>query len=112
MITEKDRQFIVYWEQERDKLSSVRSKLLTGLPMAIMFSLPVILLVFTVRIFLPEWYTRISNTSTGTFITIVLALFICILFFAYFRMHYKWEMNEQLYRELKSRATETETEIK
>lgn len=110
MITEKDRQFIVYWERERAKLNTVKAKLLNGLPMAILFSLPVILLLFAVQVFLPEWYTRISNTSGGTFVTIVVALFISILFFAYFRMHYKWEMNEQLYLELKSRAGEPETD--
>jgi len=26
-----------------------------------------------------------------------------MLFFSYFRMQYKWEMNEQLYQELKSK---------
>lgn len=71
--------------------------------MAALFSLPVILLLFAVYLFFPEWYTRVSNTSTGTFIIIIIALFICMVFFAYFRMHYKWEMNEQLYRELKSK---------
>ncbi|HMU09390.1 MAG TPA: hypothetical protein PKC54_05245 [Ferruginibacter sp.] len=109
MITEKDRQFIVYWERERTKLNTVKAKLLNGLPMAVLFSLPVLLLLFVVQVFLPEWYTRISNTSGGTFIAIVVALFISIVFFAYFRMHYKWEMNEQLYLELKSKTGASET---
>lgn len=104
MITEKDRQFIVYWEAERDKLNTVKAKLLNGLPMAVLFSLPVLLLLFVIQFFFPDWYTKISNTSSGTFVTIIIALFISILFFAYFRMHYKWEMNEQIYRELKSKA--------
>lgn len=106
MLSEKDKQFIMYWEQEREKLNTFSSKLLNGLPVAVLFSLPVILLLFAVYLFFPEWYTKISGISAGTFITIVIALFICILFFAYFRMQYKWEMNEQLYRELKSKAHE------
>ncbi|MBL0182885.1 MAG: hypothetical protein IPP96_11580 [Chitinophagaceae bacterium] len=82
----------------------MKAKLLNGLPMAVLFSLPVLLLLFVIQFFFPDWYTKISNTSSGTFVTIIIALFISILFFAYFRMHYKWEMNEQIYRELKSKA--------
>ena len=103
MLSDKEKQFIIYWEREREKQNSIVRKLLNGLPMAILFSLPVVLLLFAVYIFFPDWYTKISNTSSGSFITIVIAVFICFLFFSYFRMHYKWEMNEQLYRELKNK---------
>lgn len=106
MLSEKDKQFIIYWEKVREKQNTIEGKLLNGLPMALLFSLPIILLLFAVYLFFPEWYTKVSNTSTGTFITIVIALFISILFFAYFRMHYKWELNEQLYQELKSKQHE------
>ena len=81
------------------------SKFLRGLPMALIFSLPILLFIIVVYLFFPEWYTKISQTSPGTFITIVIAVFICVAFFSYFRMHYKWEMNEQLYDELKSKET-------
>jgi len=103
MLSEKDRKFILHWETVREKEGSVSSKLVNGLPMALIFSLPVILFILAVYIFFPEWYTKISNTSQGTFITIVIAVFLCVIFFSYFRMHYKWEMNEQLYQELKSK---------
>ena len=105
MLSEKDKQFMQYWEKERLKQSTFLSKILRGLPMAFIFCLPILLFIFSVYLFLPEWYMRISQTSQGTFITVVIAVFICILFFSYFRMHYKWEMNEQLYDELKSKET-------
>jgi len=105
MLSEKDKQFMRYWEKERIKQSTVLSKLLSGLPMALIFCLPILLFLLVVYLYFPEWYTRISQTSQGTFITILIAVFICILFFSYFRMHYKWEMNEQLYEELKSKET-------
>lgn len=105
MLSEKDKQFMQYWEKERLKQSTFLSKILRGLPMAFIFCLPILLFIFSVYLFFPEWYMRISQTSQGTFITVVIAVFICILFFSYFRMHYKWEMNEQLYDELKSKET-------
>ena len=76
--------------------------------MATLFCLPIILFLFAVYLFFPDWYTKISNTSTGSFITILIAVFICILFISYFRMHYKWEMNEQLYQELKSKEKKSD----
>lgn len=103
MLSEKDQQFLISWEKDREGLSAVHSKILRGLPMALLFSLPVILLIFIVYNFFPEWYTKISQTSQGTFITIVIAMLISAVFFAYFRMHYKWEMNEQIYQELKAK---------
>lgn len=103
MLSEKDRQFIVYWERVREKQKTVSSKLLNGLPVAMLFSLPVLLLLFVVYIFFPEWYTRISQSMGSAYVSVVIAVFLCILFFSFFRMQYKWEMNEQLYEELKSK---------
>lgn len=73
--------------------------------MALVFCLPILLFLVVVYLFFPEWYTKVSQTSQGTFITIIIAVFICVLFFSYFRMQYKWELNEQLYGELKSKET-------
>ena len=100
MLTEKEHSFIKYWETYRIPHNSFSSKLLRGLPVAIMFGLPIILFILSVYIYFPDWYTKISNTTSGSFVTIVIAVFIAILFFSYFRMHFKWEMNEQLYKEL------------
>lgn len=103
MISEKNKKFITYWEQVRDKESGIGAKLLNGLPMAVLFSAPILLFITAVYLFFPDWYTRVSNRLAGSLITIVIAVVICILFYAYFRMHYKWEMNEQLYHELKDK---------
>lgn len=101
MLSEKDLAFIEYWEKERATQATFLSKLLGGLPMATMFGLPIILFIMVVYLWFPDWYTKISGTSAGSFIMVVIAVLICIIFFSYFRMHFKWEMNEQLYTELK-----------
>jgi uncharacterized BrkB/YihY/UPF0761 family membrane protein len=107
MLTEKEEQFIRYWEADRELRSTFMHKLLTGLPMAAMFALPILLFIMLVYIFLPDWYAKISGTQTGSFVMAVVAVLICIIFFAYFRMHFKWEMNEQLYQELKQKQQKT-----
>ncbi|HMI78586.1 MAG TPA: hypothetical protein VK484_07320 [Ferruginibacter sp.] len=108
MLSEKEKQFIAYWERERERQNTVSGKIMNGLPMAIIFSLPILLIIFVIYFFFPDWYTKISNTSTGSFIAVIIAVFGCILFFSYFRMHYKWEMNEQAYRELKSKENKSD----
>jgi hypothetical protein len=103
MITAKEREFMHYWEQCREKENTFLSKLARGLPMAIIFGMPVILSVIVVKLFFPDWYTKISATTPGMFISAMVAVVGIIIFYAYFRMQYKWEMNQQLYEELKAK---------
>lgn len=103
MLTEKDKAFLDYWERNRERENQFANKLIGGLPMAILFSLPILLTVVVVWIFLPDWYMKISKSSSGTFITIIFAMFVISLFYSFFRMQHKWEMNDQLYQELKAK---------
>jgi hypothetical protein len=111
MITEKENIFLQYWETNRVSLSTFSSKVARGLPMALLFTLPVILFIAVIWLFFPEWYMKISKTSPGMFITAIFALFLVTLFYAYFRMQYKWEMNEQLYKELIFKKGKVEKDI-
>ncbi|UEG48755.1 hypothetical protein LK994_08905 [Ferruginibacter lapsinanis] len=108
MISDKEKQFLQYWEANREAESTVVSKLLRGFPMAAMFGLPIILLVVVIKLFFPDWYMKISQTSPGMFITAIIAMILVIIFYAIFRMHYKWEMNEQLYQEIKAKQRREE----
>lgn len=111
MLTEKEDHFIHYWEKNRERENTFVSKLLSGLPMATLFTLPILLLVLTVWIFIPEWYTKISKTSPGMFLTAIFALFIIVFFYSFFRMQFKWENNEQLYLELKNKQNVTNQSV-
>ncbi len=111
MISEKDIQFLRYWERVRDRENTFTSKIARGLPMAFIFGFPIILSIVSVRLFAPDWYMKISQTSPGTFITIIIAMLIIVLFYAYFRMQYKWEMNEQLYQELRIKENKSTSSI-
>lgn len=101
MLSQKDKDFIIYWEKEKAARNTFSAKLVQGLPMAALFCVPILLFVVVIYLFFPEWYTKISSRLPGSISTIVIAVGVCVLFFSYFRMQYKWEMNEQLYQELK-----------
>lgn len=111
MITQKESAFITHWEQVREAESRFSRKLLSGLPMALLFSLPILLSIGGVRLFMGEFDMRISKALQGSTIVVVLIAVLCIaFFFAYFRMHLRWEQNEQLYQSLKLRQNkEAET---
>ena len=79
--------------------------------MALLFSLPIILSVVIVRLYFPEWYAKLSKTSPGMFFTAFMAVLLIACFYAFFRMHIRWENNEQLYRELVSKSAVTREEL-
>jgi hypothetical protein len=100
MLSKEQSDFIQYWEANRQRYSSFSSKLSRGLPFSIVFFIPILLFVGIVYLFFPDWYAKVSDTSAASLFVASIAVFITIIFFAYFRMHFKWEMNEQLYKEL------------
>ena len=103
MLSKKEEDFVKYWESVRIPYSSFSSKLMRGIPMSIIFTVPVMLSVALVYFLSPEWYTKISQNLNISFAPILIGLFLCVLFFSFFRMHFKWEMNEQFYHELISK---------
>ena len=105
MLTEKELAFIENWEKVRKLYSSFGSKMKRGLPMAVLFSTPILFSVALVYYLSPEWYTKISQNAAGSMGTIIIAVLLCMVFFSYFRMHFNWEMNEQLYQELKKKKS-------
>ncbi len=119
MLSEKDTAFMRRWEAVREQESRFKTKLLSGLPMAMLFAAPILLFFVIVKIFFPSWFTTATHRQTqvvvpeltqqhmalseGNVIMAFIAVLIVVLFFSYFRMNYKWENNEQLYQELKSK---------
>jgi hypothetical protein len=107
MMSEEETAFLRYWEHNREIENTFISKLTRGFPMALLFGLPIILTVIVVKLFFPDWYMKISGTSPGMMVTAVIAMIAIVIFYSYFRMQYKWEMNEQLYRELRAKENKT-----
>ncbi len=104
MLTVEEKNFVDRWEKVRLQESSFQRKLLAGLPFAMLFTFPILLFFLSVYLFLPDWYAKVSGSGTSSMPAIIIALILITVFFAYFRMHFKWEMNEQLYLELKQKS--------
>src|SRR6478735_9217369 len=108
MLSEKEIKFLQHWELVREKESSFASKMGRGLPMACLFGLPIIFLIVIIYFLSPDWFTKISQQAAGSSTMILISVFLFMLFFYYFRIHFKWEMNEQLYTKLKKRQQQAE----
>lgn len=96
MITEQEMLFVQYWEKNRLREKRSFYQLLIGLPAGLVFALPILLSVI-----FNDWYKRMTYISGSQVTIIIMGVMAITVFFALFRMKFKWEQNEQLYKELK-----------
>ena len=106
MITDQEQLFINYWEVNRDKQKKILYQLAWGLPIGLVFALPVLLSVI-----FHDWYKSMIFISASQLTIILIAVLGIAVFFALFRMKFKWEENEQLYKELKFKQSKTDPTI-
>ena len=105
MLSQEEQNFLKYWEQNRAREKKAFKQWLMGLPLGLLFGIPILLNLFS------GWYKRAkmdlnSHLSNGEFNPLVLlvALLLIVSFVAIFSKRHKWEMNEKQYQELKAKA--------
>ena len=101
MLSGEEEQFYEFWKKNRDAYNTTSSKLRRGLPLACLFGLPILFLLFVVYFFFPDFYYQISKTSTESYFVVAIAVLIFILFYAFIKKHFEWEMNEQEFEQMK-----------
>lgn len=97
----KEKIFVEYWEQHRQREKKFVYMALTGLPVGLLFSLPICFLLFTSRF----WFKRadmVANAQLSPAVLIACVLMIALFVGVVYKRH-QWEMKDQQYRELKSR---------
>lgn len=101
MLTEEEARFIKYWEENRERQSTLKYQLLFGLPLGILVSLPILINFLMARF----WYKRADAVGTSQFNSLVLvfAVLIIAVFVAVFYKRFQWERYEQRYLELTRR---------
>jgi hypothetical protein len=102
MLTEREKAFMAYWEQNRLKEKKLFRQLLVGLPLGLLFAVPLLIN------FSSGWYKRANMWARGhaddnTVTVIMVAGLIILIFVAIFSKRHRWEMNEQSYRELEAK---------
>jgi uncharacterized membrane protein len=108
MLNQQEKDFIIYWQKNRDRQKKTFRQFLIGIPIGLLFAVPIFIN------FTSGWYKRAAMmTSTPDFNPLVLmvALLIIIAFIAIFSKKHQWDMREQQYRELLAKQS-NEQEIK
>jgi protein-S-isoprenylcysteine O-methyltransferase Ste14 len=101
MLNEREKKFMEYWEAVRLRDQRWQQQLLAGIPVGLLFALPVLAIIFTGKL----WYKRadmLMNTMINPFVLII-AVFVITVFVAIFYKRHQWDMKEQYYRQLKAR---------
>lgn|SRR5690554_5101243 len=100
-MNERERLFVEYWETHREKEGDFMYQLLTGLPIGLLFSLPIAILLFSAR----YWFLRadmVANSRLNPWLLggaiLLIATFVAVLY-----KRQRWDMKEQQYKRLKSR---------
>jgi len=105
MLNEEEEAFIEYWKANRDKQKRIFRQFLLGIPMALLFVIPICINFFS------GWYKRaamISSTSEFSPGILLFALILIVVFVAVFSRKFKWDQFEQRYIELMARKEKQE----
>ena len=100
MLTQEEKDFIEYWEKNRERRKKIPRQLFIGLPFAV---------VLVAAIFISSlsgWYKRAAmtiNVNSSAVLILLLASLLIVAFIVIFSVRHRWDMDEQRYLELKAR---------
>lgn len=100
MLTPEEKNFIAYWEHNRNRKKRLLWQLAAGLPLGVFLAVAIFLNYFS------GWYKRAAmeiNINTSGILVVLVALVLIIVFVGVFSSRHRWEMNEQRYKELKAK---------
>jgi membrane protein YdbS with pleckstrin-like domain len=100
MYTEEEKQFLEYWEQRRSGKKSSFRQLVLGLPLGVLLVVAIFVNFFS------GWYKRADemlHSNASLVLVVLVAALLIVAFVVVFSVHHKWDMNEQRYKELRSR---------
>jgi heme/copper-type cytochrome/quinol oxidase subunit 2 len=105
MFTAEEKDFMAWWEANRERKKKVWKQLALGLPLA------AVLILATFINFFSNWYDKakivrneeVRKYDASLLLVLVAAALLITVFIVIFSVRHKWDINEQRYRELISR---------
>lgn len=99
--TADEIKFMEYWEQNREKQKKLLTQLMLGLPLGILFAMPIIVNFLFGRF----WYKRADAVGLSQFnpMVLIVAFLLIAVFTALLNRRFRWEKLEQQYLELKAK---------
>jgi uncharacterized membrane protein len=97
MLTEQEEKFIEYWSHSRTKKKKFLKQFSIAFPVSVLLA---ILLFVNV---ISGWHKQASmviRANSSLIIVILVATVAIVVFISIFSSNYKWEQNEQRYKEL------------
>jgi hypothetical protein len=101
MLSQQEKDFLRYWEENRLNKKRFLRQFSIGLPVGVL----IVVLVFVNL--LSGWYKKAEmqlRSNSSLILGVIFALVIIAVFIAIFSSNHKWEQNEQRYQELKRKA--------
>jgi len=103
MLNGEEKDFIAFWEANRDRQRRFVKYLQYGLPMGVAIGIGIFVNL------LSGWYKRAAmaiNTEPSLIIVLLIALIIIAVFISVFTVRHRWDINEQRYNELVNKRKE------
>ena len=102
---QKEEAFIKYWEENRFKEKSILKQFFPGLPIGLALGAAILLMLDS------GWYVRANMVaySQSSPIVIFIAIAGIVAFTGFFYKRFRWEMNEQAYKQLKMKSEKNKT---
>ncbi len=106
MLTQREKDFIRYWEANRLRRKKVVRQFLIGIPVGLLFVIPIVIN------FSSGWYKRAdmeANSPDFNPMVLLVALLLIVGFTAIFYQRHQWDQYEQRYQELRARLQKEES---
>ena len=101
MLSQQEKDFLRYWEENRLNKKRFLRQFSIGLPLGVLIAVAIFLNL------LSGWYKKADmeiRSNSSQIPVIIIALVSIVVFITIFSSYHKWEQNEQRYKELKRKA--------
>jgi len=105
MLTQEEKNFLHYWENNRSRQKKIFRQFLVGIPIGLLFVIPIVIN------FKSGWDKRAqmeANSYNFNPLVLVVALLLIVGFTAIFYRQHRWDQYEQRYKELLAKRAKEE----